>query len=811
MFVKAPGFTAIAVLSIAFGTGANVAIFSVTDAMLLRPLPILKPADLLTVGSEVKRGFALMHVASYLDYVDVRRESRAFSALAAYDYELVGIATKLGEPPRVRYATIVSSNFFDVLGVPPEVGRGFLPEEEAPSAPQPVAVLSYTYWQTEFAGDPHVLGRTLRIAGIDFSIVGVAPERFTGMHPVVRDSVFVPISMWPKILDGPRPNPTTNRHVRWLRVRGRLAPGMTLATAQAELDTISASLERSYPATNKGFGLTVDTEFAVRIEERPLDGAMAILLNLLSVAVLCVACANVAGLLTSRAPVRAREISLRLALGASRTRLVRQLITESVLIALAGGAAGLLVGWIGISTLRQIQFPSDIVSVPAMHMDGRTLTFSLIVSMASAFLFGLGPAIHTTRVDLAAAMKAGDASPNRRLRLSTRNFLVGLQVALSLVVMTIAGFAVQAFSHEIVAGPGFRTSRMAKVTIDPGQARYDDRATLRFFEQILTSARALPGVESASITSAMPFFSFNVAPLLPEGFQLPEGQASMPAVSNSVDETYFDTMQIPIVVGRAFRTTDTAKSTRVAIVNETLARHYWGGAGSSLVESLGKRFHLAGDNGDWIEVVGVAKTTQYWFPGEQAQDAVYFPFRQKLDANMTLLAATAGQSADLVAPLRAVSTDIDPDVPAFDAQTMEAFYAARVLSFGVVMIRLVGGMGVMGMVLTAVGLYGLVSYAVSRRTREIGIRMAIGATDRRVVGMVMRQGMSPAVVGLLFGFVGSWATAKLLPGIAPVSLHYDAGVLWLIAPIMVVVTLVAAFVPARRAARINPTVALRYE
>jgi putative ABC transport system permease protein len=810
VFAKNRGFAAIAVVSIAFGTGANVASFSLADFLLLRPLPVLAPSELVTIGSRVNRGLATVIVASNPDFVDLRDRARSFSGMLAQVNTFAGFTMQPGTPPQVRLVTMVSSNFFRLLGVEPEIGRSFLPDEDRVAGRDAVAVLSYGTWQQEFAADPSVLGRRIRIAGLDFTIVGVAPERFTGLHPYVREAAFVPLAMWPQVVNVPGLDPLSSRDVRSLTVKARLNPGVTLDGARAELKALGLDLEREYPDTNRNQGLTAQTELEVRFERRPLDAWLLVMVTTLAFAVLCVSCANVAGLLASRAPVRAREIALRMALGAGRARLVRQLITESVWIALAGGLGGLIVGHIGIVLLRQIQLPTEVVSMPLLQINQRALVFSLTVAMASAFVFGLGPAIQTTGVNLTGALKTTDVDVARPRCVSGRSVLVALQVALSLVLLTVSVSSYQVFSRAFAKGPGFRISQMAKMTIDPSQARYTEAQAVQFFERALEDVRRLSGVRSVAVTSAMPLFSFEYATsIVPEDYQLPEGQTSVRSFTNSVDEGYFDTMEIPIVAGRAFRSTDTSDAPLVAIVNETFARHYWPSS-----DALGRRLRVDAEPGTgrqsmWLEVVGIAKASTYGYFAEPSQDMIYFPFRQVPHGSMVLLAQSAGDSTTLLAPLRDMVRRMDPDIPAYDVQPMEVFYAARVTTIAQVLNRLVGGMGIMGMTITMVGLYGLVSYAVSRRTREIGIRVAIGASYGRVLRMILRQGMTPAGFGLACGLVLSLATVRMLATLIPLNQPYDSSALLVVAPVVLATTLLAAFVPARRAARVDPIIALR--
>ena len=540
---------------------------------------------------------------------------------------------------------MVNGDFFRLLDVEPAIGRGFLPEEDRVAGRDAVVVLSHATWQQEFAADPSVIGRTLYIAGIEFTVIGVAPEDFTGLHPYIQEAAFVPLAMWPRVMSLPHVNPLTERGYRYLTVKGRLKPGVTLSKAQAELAAIGKALEQAYPDSNARQAVVAQTELEVRFERRPLDSWLMVVLTTLAFAVLCVACANVAGLLASRAPVRAREIALRMAVGAGRGRLVRQLITESFGIALAGGICGLAVGHVGIVLLRQITFPTEVASMPLLQLNRRALVFSMAVAMASAVLFGLGPAIQTTRVNLVTALKTTDIDTTRRRRLTGRNLLVALQVALSLVLVSVSVWAFDVFGRAFAEGPGFRTARMAKLTIDPSQARYSEMGSMQFFERVVEQARRLPGVQAATVASAMPLFSFESTPIVPEGYHLPDGQTSVRSYSNSIDEGYFETMEIPMLSGRGLLASDRADSARVAVVNETLARRYWpgGNAVGSAFRSTANPDARCGQ--PWVEIVGVARASTYGYFAEPPQDMIYFPFRQVPRGNMVLLAQSAGDSA----------------------------------------------------------------------------------------------------------------------------------------------------------------------
>jgi putative ABC transport system permease protein len=807
LFAKSPGFTAIAILSIACGTGANVAVFSVADALLLRPLPVARPDELLIVGTPLDEGVFRRVQTSYPDYVDIREGSRSFDGLAAYLLRRVGITTHAGAPTQVRLVSLVSANFFDVLGVRPVLGRGFSADEERVAARYAVAVLSYGLWQQRYEGDPAVLGRNIRIGGIDFTIVGVAPDHFDGLETiVVRESVYIPLAMAPALGDEGIAHLLTAREKRILTVRGRLAAGTTAEEARLELDGIGRNLARAYPKSNREHAITAQTYWEEKLTEDTVDAGLVLLLTILSTAVLAVACANVAGLLGSRAPQRAREISLRMALGAGRRRLVTQLVTESLTLALVGGVCGLAVGHAGIALLRQMQYPTDLIQPPVVAIDERALLFSLAVAVGSAFVFGLAPALQTTRIDLAGTMKVGGAGLPGRARLTTRTNLVTVQIALSLVLVTIAAFSIQVFGRIVTAGPGFRTSQIAKLSIDTAHRQYDRQQAAAFFDRAVDEIRRIPQVTSATATSAMPFWSAEMVAIVPEG--APPATAPRPAraVIASVDEAFFSTMDVRIVEGRPFQRTDDADAAPVAIVNETIARRYWPGG-----DAVGKRFRIAADTGPLLEVIGVATDAKYLYIVEPPQEALYVPFRQEPRGSMVLLARTAGDSLAAIEPMRAVIGRLDADMPVYDAQTMETFYAARGTGLIGVATEMITSLGVMGTMLTMVGLYGLVSYSVSRRTREIGIRIAIGATYGRVIAMIMRQGMRPSWAGLVAGLMLSVLTIRLLPTFVPTAEQFDPRTYVVIVPLLVGVALLAAFVPARRAARVDPTVALRCE
>jgi putative ABC transport system permease protein len=811
MLAGAPGFASIAVVSLAVGIGANCAIFSFADALLLRPLPVARPGEVVTVGSTsaIEAFGASNIVSSYRDYVDIRDRSKSFEGLAAFTYLTAGFANDQKAAPKLKMGMLVSRNLFAVMGVEPTIGRGFRPEEDQVPGRDAVVVLGRAMWEQEFGSDQSVLGRRVRIDGQEFTVIGVAPPEFTGLDQYVRSDFFVPLMMSPRLVSDPKAASLEARDARNLTLKGRLKPGTSQAEAQAELTAIGADLARAYPDTNKNRRLDVRTELQARMAQSPPDATLVAMLSTLALAVLFVACANVAGLLTSRAPARAREMALRLAIGAGRGRLVRQLITESLLIASMGGVLGLGVGYAGMMLFRQIELPTDLPISLSFQMDRRALVFSVIVAAASAVLFGLVPAIQATRTDLTAVMKASDSVAPGRGRRWGRAVLVGGQVAVSVVLLVVAMFMYRGFARQLASGPGYRTDHLLMMSFDPSLVRYTEDQSQRFFQQVAERARTLPGVKTVTMTTSIPMSndSIGAETVVPEGFQFPAGKDNATVLASNIDEYYFDTMGLTILQGRNFSVDDSFDAPRVAIVNQQFAKHYWPNT-----DPIGKRFRLADSEKTWVQVVGLAKTAKYVFIAEPPTEFVYLPYRQKKPQQMIMLAQSIGDPSGLAAPLRDVVRGLDPNLPIYNVRTMEALFRMRAVSIFNVLVSIVGAMGLMGLGLSIVGLYGLVAYAASRRTREIGIRMAIGAGRATVLRMVLRQGFALALAGLVVGLVASVGAGQLLRAAFPNgSDQRDIAAFLLVVPIVLAVTFLAAYIPARQASRVNPIQALRCE
>jgi predicted permease len=807
MLFKNPGFTLIAVISLAIGIGANSAMFSLADGLILRPLPVPHPSEVVTVGFNASvSGFGSI-VASYRDYLDFRSSSKSFDGLVAFTNYSFGFSKGPDALPQLKMGMLVTGNFFGVLGVAPELGRAFRDDEDQVPGRDAVVILGHDSWEQDFGADPSILGKKLRLSGIEFTVIGVAPARFTGMDLYSRPSFFVPVAMWPRFVSNPKDKPLEARDFRALSVKGRLKSGVTVQQAQAELVGIAKALEQAFPETNKNRSVAVRTEFQKRLEQSPPDAEISAMLILLAMAVLLVACANVAGLLLSRAPVRSREMALRLAIGAGRPRLIRQLLTESLLVAIAGGLLGLALGYAGVDFLRRLLPPTDQPVQMTIQLDQRALLFSLAVSLLSAFFFGLAPALQTTRTDVISALRTAGAETPRRRRLLGRNALVVGQVALSLILLMVSTFIYRGFREILGVGPGFRTDHVLMMSFDPSLLRYNEAQTQQFFRQVVERTRSVAGVKSAALASAAPMDNEDLDSMsvLPEGYQIPKDQQNTALFGSIVDENFFDTMDVRIMRGRGFRAADNKGAPLVAVVNEQLAKHYWPDR-----DPIGRRFHLDSADSPWVEIVGVAKTTKYLWIAEAPTEFLYLPLAQHPQTRMTLLAQSSGDAAALAEPVRQVIRELDANQPVFGVRTFDDFYRYKAVGQPNVIIQTVGTMGLMGLVLAMVGLYGLVAYAATRRSREIGIRMAIGAARGTVLRMVLKQGLVLALMGIGIGLAASIGAERLLNSIFE-SNGTDFLTYLLVAPALLAITALAVYIPARRASRIDPMRVLRYE
>jgi macrolide transport system ATP-binding/permease protein len=801
-----PGFTVVAIGSLAIGIGFTSASFSIADVLLLRPMPVLEPSRIVTVAPAHEGAFGTDSTLSYPDYRDYRDNNRSFEGLIASNFSSFGFSPDAATLPKVTYGVFVSGNYFRVLGVQPSLGRAFLDSEDQAVGRDAVVILGHDFWVSQFNASPSAVGSTLRLNGMECKIVGVMSREFNGVNQLLNPSVFVPIAMLPRLAPA---NPLEQRDQRWFTVKGRLKPGVTLAQANADLSAIALRLEQLYPQTNRDRNVQVLTELELRAKQAPPDAIMAIMQLVLGLCVLAVACANVAGLLLSRSRARSREMAVRLAIGAGRGPLIRQLLLENLLLAIGGGLGGILLATSITDFFNRIPIPTDVPISLKATIDQRILLFTLAASLLSTLLFGLVPALQTTRVDLVGALKATDAVAGIRKRLWGRNLIVSAQVALSLVLLVVSAVVWQSFRDQLTQGPGFRTDHLYLTGFDTQPIHYSDQQRRKFYKDLLDQARSAPGVQSAALTSGIPLgFDQSNTAVVPEGYSLRPGEQAFGSLNFYVSDGYFSTAGVRLLRGRGFTQTDRDGAPLVAVVNTHFAEHHWPNQ-----DAIGKRFHLRSASGPLVQVVGIAQTGKYVWVAEPPLDFIYLPFVQYNISALTLIAESSTPDAANLAPVvRDVVRKIDPSMPVVGARTMHDFYTQRAVKTPNIMVEVIGSLGMMGLLLSMVGLYALVAYSVSQRSREIGIRMAIGADRPGVLRMVLRQGLVLGSIGAGAGLILSFVACRAMTSALWVlGGRVNYALLPAVALPLLVITLLAAYFPARRASLIDPMRALRDE
>jgi len=806
---RTSGLTAFVVITLALGIGMTSATFSMVDALIFRPYPVPHPSDVVTLVSTTHD--SNFDDFSYREYLDIRGKTKSYDGVIAYaDMQAVGFSAEPTATPRVKGGMMVSGNYFRVLGVEPQLGRGFREDEDQVPGREAVVVLGPDFWKHEFASAPGVLGRTVRLNGKEFTVIGVAPETFPGMLIFGHPDFYMPLAMAQVFSTNNERNFFEDRDDRELNVKARLKPGTTLRQAQNELALLANNFEREYPKVNRSRGAAVYTQFQTRTLE---DGnwKFCVIFVTLALAVLLVACTNVAGLLLSRARARTREIAVRLAIGAGRFRLMRLLLTESLMLATLGGLAGIAVGYGFVEwfhSKQNIVFMTDLpVGVP-FNMDTRALLVSLALSVMSALLCGLAPALQSMGVDLVNGLKSADVDVPGRKRLWGRSLLVVAQVSTSLMLLTTSFLMARSFQHSLLDGTGFAKDHLLMVGFDPRLEQYSAAQTKQFYKLLAERVRETPGVQSAALTQTVPLGQDGLdgVAFVPDGFQMPRDRESFASAMDTVDEGYFETMGIPVLRGRGFRASDTAEASRVAVVNEQFAKHYWPAG-----DAVGKYIRLDNGAGIPVEIVGVAQTIKYQDTRERPMDFLYMPLAQHPLSRMTLMLRSSGDPLQLVLPVKEIVRALDANLPMLQTRAYEDLYLNMAVKGPQIAIDLVGTMGAVGLFLAIAGLYGLVAYNVSRRTREIGIRIALGALSSDVLRLVMGKAIVLVAMGTVIGLAMGFALEQLMN-----SMLFNAGGVDIVAYVMVVpslflVTMLAAYVPARRASRIAPTQALRYE
>jgi predicted permease len=806
---RTPGLTAFVVMTLALGIGMVSGTFSMADALIFRPYPVPHPNGVVTLVSTTHD--TSFDNFSYREYLDIRDKTKSYDGvIARSDMQAVGFSAEPAAIPRVKGGMIVSGNFFHVLGVEPRLGRGFRADEDQAPGRDAVVVLGANFWRHEFAGDTSVIGRHVRLNGTDFMVIGVAPETFTGMQIFDHPDLYIPLAMARVFSTDRQKNFFADRDDRELNLNARLKPGTTLQQAQNELTVLAKNFESQYPKVNRDRGAAVHTQFEMRTRGDDVNWKFGVIFVVLALAVLLVACTNVAGLLLSRGRARTREIAVRLALGAGRLRLIRLLLTESLILATLGGLAGIAIGDGIVEWFRSFQnviFMTDLPSSIPFQMDTRVLLASVALSALSALLCGLAPALQSTHVDLISGIKSADVDLPGRKRLWGRNVLVVAQVSTSLMLLTASFLMYRGFRHDLLEVTGFRKDHLLMTSFDPRLVQYSPAQTQQFYKLLAERLRETPGVQSAALTQNIPLGTddFDGVAFVPDGFQMPPDRENFSSTMDTIDEGYFKTMGIAILRGRGFLASDTAEAPRVAVVNEHFAQHFWPGG-----DAVGKRFRLDSRDGAPVEIVGVVQTIKQ-DSFEPAADFVYFPLAQHPLARMTLMLHSSGDPLQLVEPVKEVVRALDPNLPMLDTRSYEDYYVNQAIKGPGIAIKLVAAMGTVGLLLALAGLYGVLAYNVSRRTREIAIRMALGAARSDVLRLVIGKGLVLVGIGTALGLAMGFAVERMMN-----SMLFNAGGVDVLAYIVVVpslflVTMLAAYVPARRATQIAPTQALRYE
>ena len=796
--IKKPGFAALAIISMALGIGANTSIFSLIDTVLLRPLQVREPSRLAELYGTLHNG-ADVTLQSYPNYKDYRDRNTVMSGLALYRVVMANLSQK-GNNERV-WGYLVSGNYLDVLGVRPFLGRNFLPEEDATPGSHPVVILSYGSWERRFGSDPAIVGKTTHFNGKAYTIIGVMPKGFIGTEVAFAPEMFIPVQMVADIEPGAQY--LDRRTSDNMFVIGRLKPGVTMAQAEAELKTLTAQLAKDYPE-NAGRGLFLMKPGLFLPEIRNAVFGFTGILFAVGGLVLLLACVNLANLFLARATERRKEIAVRLAVGASRLRLVRQLITESLLISLAGGAAGVGLAALINHSVRNIRLPIEITLLFDLRTDWRVLTFTLLLSVATGILFSLIPALQSSKPQLVPSLKDESSMAGfRRSRL--RNALVVLQVSLSLVLLVSAGLIVRGLQAAQKVRPGFNPQNAVALTFSAVLQGYDETRGRAFYNQVLEKTAALPGVERVAMVDNLPLgLNYNSNTVYIEGAEFTSASNLPLVVPYSTGPGYFDVMNIPLR-GRDFQMDENKVESRVAIVNETFARRFYPGQ-----DPIGKRFNFRGPDNPWWEIVGVVPDGKYNSLGESPKPAVFTPLFRDYEANVTLVARTRAGSRATLKAIAAEIKKLDPELPIYSAKTLTEHMGTSLFPARMAAIAL-GSFGVLALVLAAVGIYGVMSHVVAGRTREIGLRMALGAQLSDVQKLILQQGMWLAAIGAIIGLALALGGARLLTSFLYGVSASDPVTFASIALLLLGIALLACWLPARRASRVDPMVALRAE
>jgi len=795
VLLKSPGVTLIAVIALALGIGANSAIFSVVNALVLRPLPFPELDRLVAAYEHVRTGGNDHHELTVANYLDLRAQNQTFDHLALYRWWSVNL-TGTGQPERLQ-GYLVTANLLDALGMKPALGRNFFPDEDQAGKPKSV-ILTHGLWQRRFGGDAHILGKTIGLNGVPHTVAGVMPPEFN--YPKGAE-LIAPLEFTPPL--------SANRGSHSYLSVGRLKPGITIQQAQDDLSAIARRLEEQYPNDNTGRGMKVypllaDTVRMYKVAALVLMAAVGF--------VLLIACANVANLLLARAASRFKEVAIRAAVGASRWRIIQQLLTESIVLAVIGGVLGIVFAIWGVSALKAAM-PAEVFQfVPGMNniaVNYQVLGFTLALSVLTGILFGIAPAIQASKPDLNETLKEGGGkAPSGGKRHRLLNGLVVVEIALSLVLLVGAGVMMKSFLNLLKTDPGFQGDNVLTMNLLLPRAKYPEISRqVAFYQELLERVSHLPGIESAAIVNYLPLGMSNSSnSILIEGQPAPPPGQEIDGRYRVCSPLYFETMGIPLLKGRSFTEQDTARTLPVMIVNETLAKRFW-----PAEDPIGKRIRFTGnpEQNPWRQIVGVIADVRHDL-NSPVQPEYYLPHAQDTWNSMVLVARTSAEPTALAAPIRNEVLNIDRDQPVFDIRTMRQVRerATVIHSFSVSLLSI---FATMALLLAALGIYGVMSYQVSQRTHEIGVRLALGAKTSDVLKMVVRQGMTLAAAGMSIGLVGAVGITQALKAVLAEIGVADLSTFAMVSLLLLAVAFVACVIPAFRATKVDPLVALRYE
>ena len=805
MLTKTPAVTCVAIVTLALGIGANTAIFSGVSAFILREIPVPEANRLvrpIEIGEDGTDG-----EISYPDFVEYRNQSTSFTGLSGEDMLQVAIDTQ--DQNDVIWGQAVSGNYFDIMQIQPLMGRAFLPEEDGAPGAHPVVVLGHSLWERRLGSDPNIVGKKLRLNNRPYDVIGVAPKSFKGSEFGLSMDFWVPIAMVEELRGVT--GWLNSRDSHWMNAIGRLKPGVSLAQATAEMNAISSRLNQLYPddrasATQARVLTEADGRWGnAGVVFKSGSGVAMAIVGL----ILLIACANVANLLLARAAARRKEIGIRMALGASRSRLIRQLLTESLILSVAGGGLGLLLAyWIthlmeGFIPIIQYNIIENFFA-----LDSRALLFTFVVAVGSGLVFGLAPAWNSSNPDIVPVLKGGsDVRQRKTRRLTLRNTLVVAQVALSLVVLVCGGLFIKSFRRAQQMDPGFETRNVLLATLNPQLVGYDNERARNFYEQAVARVSGIPGIAGAGVARLIPLgdSSNSTGPVLKEGEVLQRGSTGRSIGTNVVSPGYFNALRIDFLDGRNFDERDKLEAQKVVVINQHMAEQLWQGE-----SAIGKRIFLGTDDHAGLEVIGVVKTGKYRNLAEDPRSFMYFPVTQRRPGIMTLVARTNGDPRNFAGAIRHEMQMLDRTVPLSSVKTMPEHMTWPLWAPNMAA-SLSLGFGLVALLLSSVGLYSVMAYVVSQRTKEVGIRMALGASRKDVLRMITSQGMRLALIGAVIGLALALALAKVVSSLLIGISGYDLTTFVVVSALLAAVAFVASLLPARRATKVDPLIALRYE